>query len=263
MKYLQVYVMLGLALLLTSLPVTASAEGSYGVGAEDYIVKHRTPDLLDDEGKEQDDTDIGISDPLEPLNRAMFAFNDKLYFWVLKPVKKGYTEVVPWDFRFVIGNFFNNLASPVDFANTLLQGRFKDSGVVLGRFLINTTIGVFGFGDIAGEEFDLQVERADFGQTLGVYGIGEGIYLCWPFFGPSDVRDSVGFVGDLFVHPYMYSGLDSEVTLGIRGEEFVNEMSISPDSYEELKRVSVDPYVASKQAYIDYRRSLIKSAHDK
>lgn len=231
------------------------AEDKYGIGGDDYIVDSGSPDLLDATGED-------VNDPLEPVNRVFFVFNDKLYFWVLKPVKKGYSAVVPADFRMVIGNFFNNLAAPVDFANTLLQGRFNDAGVVVGRFLINSTIGVFGFGDIAAEEFDLAPQRGDFGETLGVYGIGEGVYLCWPFLGPSNIRDSVGLLADMQLHPYAYTGLSGEERLAARGEEFVNRLSITPDSYEEIKKISLDPYVATRQAYVDYRRNLV-SSHQK
>ncbi|WP_234981218.1 MlaA family lipoprotein [Desulfopila aestuarii] len=254
------YILLAGALLCLTLPSIGLAEEQFGIGGSDYMVDRKSPDLLDD----NHDTDepkeyVGIYDPLEPLNRVFFVFNDKLYFWVLKPVKTGYTAVVPWDFRFIIGNFFNNLASPVDFVNTLLQGRFNDAGAVLSRFVINSTIGVFGFGDAAAEAFDIQPRNGDFGETLGVYGIGEGVFLNWPFFGPSNIRDSVGFVADMQLHPYNYLDLDSEEIIAARSLEFINRLSLKGDSYEELKRISIDPYVATRQAYTDYRRSLIKS----
>ena len=252
MKYLCKYIIILVSMFIVLPPALVLAEDKYGIGGDDYIVDHGSPDLLDVTGED-------VYDPFEPVNRVFFTFNDKLYFWVLKPVKKGYSAVVPSDFRMVIGNFFNNLAAPVDFANTLLQGRFNDAGVVLGRFLINSTIGVFGFGDIAAEEFDLAPERGDFGETLGVYGIGEGIYLCWPFLGPSNIRDSVGLFTDMQLHPYAYTGLNTEERLAARGEEYVNRLSITPDSYEEIKNISLDPYVATRQAYADYRRSLISS----
>lgn len=262
------YILLAGAFFCLSGPAMGVADDSFGIGASDYlgigttdyIANSDSPDLL---GENQDAKDglsaIGISDPLEPVNRMFFIFNDKLYFWVLKPVKTGYTAVVPWDFRFVIGNFFNNLSSPVDFVNTALQGRFNDAGAVLGRFVINSTIGVFGFGDVAAEAFDIQPRNGDFGETLGVYGIGEGIFLNWPFFGPSNIRDSVGLFADMNLHPYSYLDLTSDEVFALKSLEFINRMSIRPDTYEELKRISVDPYVAVRQAYVDYRRNLISS----
>lgn len=253
------YLVLAGALLVFSLPLSAGAEESFGIGGDDYIIDGNNPDLLKKNGNDGVPAEVVVYDPLEPMNRAFFEFNDKLYFWVLKPVKQGYTAVVPWDFRFVIGNFFNNLASPVDFVNTLLQGRFSDAGAVLGRFVINSTIGVFGFGDAAKESFDIQPVNADFGQTLGVYGLGDGLYLNWPFFGPSNVRDSVGLFADMQLHPYNYLDMNSEEVLMARGFEFINRMSITPETYEEIKRISLDPYVATRQAYTEYRRNLISS----
>ncbi|MFV0437685.1 MAG: VacJ family lipoprotein [Desulfopila sp.] len=260
------YMVLGGVFLLLSPTPAVFAEESFGVGGDDYILDHSTPDLLDndsDASAKVDEEYVAVSDPLEPLNRVFFTFNDKLYFWVLKPVERGYVAVIPWDFRFVIGNFFDNITSPVDFVNTLLQGRFRDAGIVLGRFVINSTIGVFGFGDAAKESFGIEAPGGDFGQTLGVYGIGEGIYLNWPFFGPSNIRDSVGLVVDWQLLPYRYIGMDREEIWVARGEEFVNKMSITPNTYEELVKASLDPYVAVRQAYIDYRRNKVASIKDK
>ena len=151
--------------------------------------------------------DSRIYDPLEPMNRMFFEFNDKLYFWVLKPVKNVYSDVLPIDFRLCIGNFFSNLAAPVRFVNNILQGEFDDAGVVVGRFLINTTVGVGGLGDPALFEFDIEPRGADFGQTLAKWGLGEGLYLFWPGLGPSSLRDTFGIAGDVYVHPagYLYN----------------------------------------------------------
>lgn len=245
-----------LLLLLISPVFLYAGEQDTGAG-KDYSFNTGIPDLLGDEETEDGEITARVSDPLEPLNRITFQFNDKLYFWVLKPVKTGYSTVVPEDVRQPIGNFFNNLASPVDLINTILQGRIDDAGAVIARFAINSTIGVFGFVDAAEQAFDLGPREADFGQTLGVWGFGDGIYINWPVFGPSNVRDSIGLVADWYAHPYTYLDLDDEAELILRGTEFVNDLSISPDVYEELKKISLDPYVATRQAYSDYRRNLI------
>lgn len=236
-----------------------------GVGSEDFIVESSSPDLLGDDDFEdelEDDYEWEyepVYDPLEQLNRISFEFNDKLYFWVLKPVKQGYSYVVPKDFRMVIGNFFFNLEAPIRFVNNLLQARFEDAGVVFSRFLINSTIGVFGFGDIAAEAYDLMPRQADFGQTLGSYGLGGGVYVCWPVLGPSNFRDSVGLLADWYLHPYNYAALDTATETAAYGTEFVNRLSITADVYEEMKRISLDPYIATREAYIDYRRNFIES----
>lgn len=250
-----------LSVLLLICPPSVFSDDNL-VGGENFSIVSEVPDLLDDEAFEEEDEDFeveGISDPLEPLNRLTFEFNDRLYFWVLKPVKTGYSAVVPEDFRMVIGNFFFNLRAPIRLANNVLQGRFTDAGVVFSRFMINSTIGVFGFGDVANEAFDLTPRQADFGQTLGVYGIGEGVYICWPIFGPSNVRDSVGLAADVYMNPITYADIDTAAAVGAYSTDFVNRLSITPDVYEEMKRIALDPYVASRQAYIDYRRNLIKN----
>lgn len=203
------------------------------------------------------DPAFSIKDPLEPMNRVFFTFNDKLYFWVLKPVNRGYSAVLPADIRLCIGNFFTNLASPIRFINNLLQGEGKDAGIVLGRFVINSTLGILGLGDPAYVDFDLEPQQGDFGQTLGKWGFGEGIYLLWPGLGPSSVRDTFGFAGDYFMHPYPYLSEDFVRDIVYYTVRQINTLSLSPNVYEELIRISLDPYVASRQAYYEYRRSII------
>ncbi|BDD86713.1 hypothetical protein DPPLL_10780 [Desulfofustis limnaeus] len=199
-----------------------------------------------------------VRDPLEPFNRFVFEVNDRLYFWVFKPVKNVYADLLPEDIRQCLGNFFANLTAPIHFVNNVLQGEMEDAGIVLGRFFINTTIGVFGLGDPAGDEFGIKERDADFGQTLGKWGVGEGIYICWPGLGPSTARDSVGFLGDFYLHPvFYYSAGDTVFNVSYVSLERVNILSTSPDVYEELKRISLDPYVAARQAYYEYRRKVI------
>ena len=221
-----------------------------------------TPDLLleDEYGYDYADGQGAdeIADPLEPWNRVVFVFNDKLYFWVLKPVKNVYAEALPYDIRGCIGNFVNNLASPIVLVNTLLQGRFSDAWTVVSRFGINTVLGVYGFGDPATSEFAMPPPAADFGQTLGSYGAGAGIYFYWPVFGPSNVRDTVGRVADYAANPVNYLGLNSDEALGYSGTAFINRMSIAPDVYEETIKYSLDPYVAIRQAYHEYRNARIQ-----
>ena len=149
-----------------------------------------------------------VRDPLEPLNRVFFEFNDRIYFWVLKPVSRGYAAILPLDIRQCLSNFFTNMAAPIKLVNNLLQGEVEDAAVVLSRFLINSTAGVFGLGDPAYRDFDLDQREADFGQTLGKWGIKAGIYLCLPGLGPSTLRDTIGFAGDLYLHPYPYISQD-------------------------------------------------------
>jgi phospholipid-binding lipoprotein MlaA len=217
------------------------------------------PDLLSDEISEDGEgLAQGIADPLEPINRAVFVFNDKLYFWVLKPVKTGYSAVLPKDIRVCLGNFVSNLATPVALINSLLQGRWEDAGVTLSRFGINTVLGVYGFADPAASEFGLNPRAADFGQTLGVYGAGGGVFLYWPLLGPSNIRDSIGLFADNLAQPINYLGLNSSEKLNYAGGSYVNRLSLSSDAYEEMKKYSVDPYVSTREAYQEYRNARIK-----
>ena len=159
-------------------------------------VQASTPDYLDDASYDIPENYESIYDPLEPFNRVMFTFNDRLYLWVIDPVATGYSKVVPSDFRTIISNFFYNLGEPVRSVNCLLQGRVADSGLVLSRFLINSTAGVFGLADPAGNEFKMKRIPGSLGQTFATWGIGDGVYLVVPVLGPSTLRDLTGAIGD-------------------------------------------------------------------
>jgi len=218
-------------------------------------------DILDDDDYLLNDHDeeTEISDPLEPINRVFFQFNDKLYFWLLKPVAQGYGFVVPEVMRGCIKRAFINLLAPVRVVNTLLQGKVRESGREVSRFLINSTVGVLGMADPARDEFGLLPCDEDFGQTLAKYGIGNGIYICWPILGPSTARDTVGLIGDSFLDPLYYLYL-SEVEAGLAaysGKE-VNRTSLVIGDYEDFVEAAFDPYIAMRDAYIQYRENKIK-----
>ncbi|MDD5169827.1 MAG: VacJ family lipoprotein [Syntrophales bacterium] len=210
---------------------------------------------LDKEGQEEK---IEIADPLEPFNRAMYHFNDKLYFWVLKPVAQGYSKAVPEPARISVGNFFSNLAFPVRFINCLLQADPGGAAEELGRFTINTVWGMGGLLDPASnKEINLVKQDRDFGQTLGVYGVGQGLYINWPVLGPSSPRDTVGFVGDLFSQPVTYLN-PWYLWIGVRAYDRVNDTSLRIGDYESLKEAAIDPYVAIRDAYVQYRLKKVK-----
>src|SRR5512133_3037723 len=191
-----------------------------------------------------------IADPLEPFNRAMFQFNDKLYFWFLKPVAQGYGKVVPKPARVSVGNFFTNLTFPVRFVNCLLQANFGGAAEELGRFAINTLWGIGGLLDpAASPEINLTKQDEDLGQTLGSYGIGQGFYITWPIFGPSSPRDTVGMAGDTFLRPLSYVS-PWYAGAGIRAYGMVNDTSLRIGDYEALIGAAIDPYVAVRDAYV-------------
>jgi phospholipid-binding lipoprotein MlaA len=202
----------------------------------------------------------GINDPLEPWNRAMYHVNDKLYFWLLNPAAKGYRHVVPEDVRGLFTSFYENIKAPVRVVNNLLQGKPGYAGIELARFLINSTVGVGGLRDCAKECFAINGRDADFGQTLGKYGLGFGFYLVWPFLGPSSPRDTVGWLGDRALTPTSYVSPQwiSFESVGLYAHEKVNYISFHLGDYETLKGAAIDPYVAMRDAYIQYRLKLIE-----
>lgn len=200
--------------------------------------------------------ETGIADPLEPLNRAMFTVNDKLYFWVLKPVAKGYSVIVPEWGRIRVSNMFQNITMPVRFVNNLLQLKIRGAGTEVLRFVFNTIAGVGGMFDVA-KNIDLKPQDEDLGQTLGVYGIGNGFYLVWPLLGPSSLRDTVGTVGDYFLDPvnYITPAVDR---IAVRSVDITNQTSLHIGDYEDLKESALDPYVSFRNAYFQHRNSKIK-----
>jgi phospholipid-binding lipoprotein MlaA len=201
-----------------------------------------------------------IADPIEPWNRAMYHVNDKLYFWLLKPAATGYKRAVNEDFRGIFSNFYQNIKAPIRIVNNFLQGKPGYAGIELARFLINSVVGVAGLRDCAKECFGINGRDADFGQTLGKYGVGFGFYIVWPVLGPSSPRDTVGWVGDWLLKPqtYVSSEVISPEGTGLYVHEQVNYTSFHLGDYEALKQAAIDPYVAMRDAYVQYRKKLIE-----
>lgn len=208
--------------------------------------------LLEDE----EETVFTIKDPLHGWNRAMFAFNDRFYFLVAKPVTKGYSRIVHKDVRTVINNFFLNISMPIRFVNSLLQLKIKSAGTELLRFGINSTLGVVGFLDVAKSDYGLKSSDEDLGQTLGKYQMGHGAYFILPFLGPSSIRDSVGLFGDIFLYPIGYIKPE-ELSLGIYTYEHMNRFSFNLKDYDILKEAAIDPYTAVRDAYFQNRKAKV------
>jgi len=198
-----------------------------------------------------------VADPLYYFNYAMYSFNDILYFALLKPIATGYKAIMPTIVRQGVNNFFYNLLFPVRFSNNLFQGEIKDAGTEIEIFLINSTIGVLGFGQVAQNEFGLKTSDEDLGQTFGSYSIGNGFYLVLPVLGPSTLRDAVGLAGDYFLKPINY--VDSrELSFGITFYDTINSLSFHLGRYAAIKAAAIDPYVAIRNAYIQTREKKIK-----
>lgn len=198
-----------------------------------------------------------VADPIEPFNRGMFWFNDKLYFYLFKPIARGY-RVVPEPARQSVSNFFSNIGTPVRFANSLLQLKFEDAGTELGRLIINSTLGIGGLFDPAKAWFHLEKKEEDFGQTLGNYGVGSGFYIVWPILGPSNARDTVGIAGDFFMDPLHYVEMRPWERVGLVGLDKETGLSLDKDTYESVKQESLDPYLFVRNAYEQYRDGKIE-----
>ncbi len=197
-----------------------------------------------------------IPDPIAPWNRAMFHFNDKFYFWVLKPVSQGYGKVVPEFGRLRVRDFFNNLTAPIRIVNSILQLKFEAAGLQTFRFLANSTAGLGGLFDLAQGNPDFKAGEEDLGQTLGFYGVNDGFYIVWPFLGPSSLRDSIGRFGDGFLYPVDYLS-DTGAIIGTRAYETVNDTSLRIGDYEDFKESALDPYTSLRDAYIQHRTDKI------
>ena len=182
----------------------------------------------------------------------MFHVNDKLYFWILQPTALGYKAVTPQFFRVGVANFFHNITMPIRFTSSLLQGDLEATGTELGRFTVNSTVGLLGLMDPAEQYLDWHPNNQDMGLTLGKYGIGNGPYIVWPVFGPSTLRDTVGRSTDYFLSPLSYLQPD-KLSITVQAVDKVNATYFSLGDYETFKQAYIDPYERMKEFYIDYR----------
>lgn len=196
-------------------------------------------------------------DPLRPLNRVFFTVNDRLYFWVLEPVADRYARIAPEAVRVAVSRFFDNLGFPARAVSNSFQGKFARTGHECARFVVNTTVGILGFRDPAETWLEIEPAPEDFGQTLAVYGVGEGFPVVLPILGPANVRDMVGMVVDYFLDPISY--LDSfRLRMALRGSDRLNQVSLHLGEYEQLKAGTLDAYTFIISAYRQNRDGQIK-----
>ncbi len=208
-----------------------------------------------------------VHDPLEPLNRGIFKVNTVLDGLLLEPAARMYRTATPQFFRTGVSNFLANLSTPVVLANDLLQGDFQRAELTLGRFMMNTILGLGGLIDVGGKLGMPPRHSEDFGQTLAVYGSGPGPYLVLPLLGPSTGRDAVGRVVDLAFDPLTVLGaagvgifLDpTEFGLARTGAQTLTFREQTLDEYDELKRSSIDLYAAVRTFYLQYRANQIRN----
>lgn len=191
-------------------------------------------------------------DPLEPVNRKFFAFNEGLDKVVLKPVASAYEAVVPSPARTGVSNFFSNLSDPWSAVNLMLQGRFREGASDLGRFGTNTTVGMLGFVDFA-SDWGMPRHGEEFGRTLGAWGVGTGAYLVLPLFGSSDLRDAAASPLDSIGSPLGYVGnVPTRNTLTVL--KAVDKRAKFLDAGRLVDEISLDKYAFVRDAYLQRRR---------
>ena len=215
-------------------------------------------------------------DPWEPVNANIFEFNLKVDRYVLKPVAKGYDFILPDVVQVGVSNIFSNLRFAPRFLNNVFQGKVKGAGIEVGRFLINSTVGLGGFFDLA-KHVDLVTPDEDMGQTLGFYGVKPGPYLVLPLLPPFTVRDFFGYVGDVFLNPINWLVVpiievnnvpsvishpnrmtSSLIQTGSRVGEIVNERSRNLQKYQGVEEATLDLYTAVRNAYLQTRAKAIR-----
>jgi phospholipid-binding lipoprotein MlaA len=188
------------------------------------------------------------NDPLEPMNRAFFDFNDAAYTHVLFPIGRGYVWLLPDPARTGIHNALGNIHEPVSFVNKTLQGDLSAAGTTVARFLLNTIFGFGGLIDVASHNGLDEPKAADFGATLYTWGIGDGPYLVVPIMGPNDVRDATGDVADGFISPWGYLWTYPE-QIGVAVVKGIDEESRAMNQYLDAKKSSVDFYAFIRSSW--------------
>lgn len=209
---------------------------------------------------EEDAPDMSERDPLEPLNRRVFVFNERFYAWVIDPVASVYGWVMPGPGRRALRRFFLNLSEPVTIVNDLLQLRPVRATSSGARFLINSTAGVAGFFDLA-TAWGIEAHTSDFGETLAVYRVGSGPYLVIPVMGPSTVRDAFGEIIDGLIRPDTWL-LTPGTRLIVSASGGFISYQVHRERMDALRDTSVDFYAALRSAYLMDRDARIQALLD-
>ena len=212
-----------------------------------------------------DQEELDINDPLEPMNRVIFAVNEVFNYFILEPVAKSYNFIFPQFLRDGISNFLTNLNNPVILINDLLQGEFERGLDTSARLVINSTIGAAGLFDVA-DSLGFKKHNEDFGQTMAVWGVGEGFYLVLPLLGPSNPRDALGkFVVDSYFDPLGYyldnTGRDDSA-LSITVVRGVVTYADIVEDLDNLRETSIDFYGALRSLYRQRRMAEISNSDD-
>ncbi len=241
------------AALLTRLllPAAVLALASCATTPADSGAAASGEDALDDYAASD-----AVADPLEPVNRAIFRFNDVVYDFVLRPIAKGYEWVTPKPLRTALDNGFDNVKYPVRVTNSLLQGKFDRAGLETEKFLVNSLAGFGGLirqSDRVPRLADLPAE--DSGQTLAVWGIPQGPYLVLPVLGPSSVREAFGYAGDYVMNPVNWGMFQHRDSLQYIPPS-TNTLRALPEqlrTYDNSRKDAIDPYLSVRSTFLQNR----------
>lgn len=203
------------------------------------------------------DVDDGVNDPLESMNRAVFSFNQFAQGLLFKPLALMYRDLLPPEVQDAVAGILENLRAPVTLANDILQGEPERAAETLGRFVVNSTAGIAGIFDVAAK-VGLEGHSEDFGQTLAIWGSGEGMYLVLPLLGPSSVRHGIGLGVDTFMDPFSYytNFEQSASRTAMRG---IDQLAGVIDSLDEIERTSIDYYTTLRSLYRQHRDDQIRN----
>ena len=200
---------------------------------------------------------VAAIDPFERVNRAVFSFNEAADQYVIKPIAEGYKFVLPEFVRTGVTNFFSNINDVLIGANNLLQGKPANTASDIGRFFINSTVGILGLFDVA-TDMGLDKNREDFGQTLGVWGFSDGPYVVLPLFGASNVRDTVGFVVDVKTDFITNTNkLSADEKIATDSLRIINRRADLLDAGQLLEDAAFDKYSFLRDGYLQRRRNQI------
>ncbi|HXH82875.1 MAG TPA: VacJ family lipoprotein, partial [Candidatus Tectomicrobia bacterium] len=208
--------------------------------------------------QQDNDDEFEPYDPWEPFNEKMFEFNRTLDRWVLKPAANVYRHVMPEPVQVMIANGFDNIQVVPRLVNSLLQAKWGGAGREAARFLINSTAGIGGLFDPAGDYWGIEKSREDFGQTLGVWGSGPGPYLILPFMEPLTVRDGIGKFVDGFMDPLSYVLPFFWTRLGMKAGETLNDRALNYELFQGFEESVIDLYSAVRHGYLQRRQRLIE-----
>lgn len=206
-------------------------------------------------------SDPAENDPMESINRGVFEFNQVVDNFVIEPVAKGYRYITPDPLRSRIGNVSDNLQEPLNMIHAFLQGDFDQGMVSFWRFALNSTIGIAGMNDVAASA-GLERRSEDLGQTLAVWGVGEGPYVVLPLLGPSNLRDTTGTVGDWFIDPVNYAIDDTSTEIWVAVGQGIVKRERLIDVLDDVEESSLDPYVTLRSMYRQHRAAQVGNTGD-